>query len=92
MSIHIYCPFCGKQDVPRYTAETGEHRVLASWACGSAGICRFLECRPESGQRIAKWWNAKACCTCAAPWNECARFRAKHPQAIEETPPEIVPA
>lgn len=84
MSIFITCPFCSALDVPKYTNETAEHKVVAFWKC-SGGICRFLECKPETGKRVAKWWNAQQGCVCSEPWKVCTEFQAKHPHpAIDE--------
>ncbi len=84
IGLRLTCPFCGREDLPIYTLEAGEHRILASWKPGVAGeTCRFLECHPEIGKRTAKWWNDVHGCICSEPWKDCDRYQAKHPNVVE---------
>lgn len=86
----IHCPFCGRDDIPQYVLPTAEHRIIAQWMPRPREMCRFLECKPEVGERTAKWWNDERGCACSEPWKDCEIYQAKHPKAIEERASEIV--
>lgn len=83
--LRLTCPFCKRDDIPQYVLPTAEHRIIAQWMPGPTVLCQFLECKPEVGERTAKWWNETQSCTCSEPWKDCAKYQAKHPKRAEES-------